>query len=397
MTCSNKKYESKIGRDCSITGKDNKRIAVITNVLPHYRKDFYHRLIEQYGTRIVVFCQANVPGMNLRTVHAELGPQVEVVPAWTLKRERAGWQRLPCKRLMRDFDIYFISGNPRVLSNLIVGTALRLLGRTVVICGQGHTAGASLRSEAIRLWWWRRFKNLFLYTDKCVQSLSEKGFSNRNLIPMQNGLDQHQIQAAIERWSGDRLLSWQRSNRLFDRRILLTCARLEAKNKFDQVIMALPTIMEANTNIVLCIVGDGPESLSLKRLAEALGVANNIRWAGGVYDEEALAPWFLSSSIMVHPSAIGLSLLHAYSYGLPVITHNNNDNQMPEIAAFQDVDGLLRFKENDATDLSQRIICALDLEGGLSNVATRCREMASTQYNTTVMAQQFQLMVKLAT
>src|SRR5205085_9067419 len=45
------------------------------------------------------------------------------------------------------------------------------------------------------------------------------------------------------------------------------------------------------------------------------------------------APWFLSSSCFVYPGSIGLSLLHAFGYGLPVITHADRRRHGPEIAA----------------------------------------------------------------
>ena len=39
---------------------------------------------------------------------------------------------------------------------------------------------------------------------------------------------------------------------------------------------------------------------------------------GSIYDEIELAPWFLTADAFVYPENIGLSILHAFGYGLPV-------------------------------------------------------------------------------
>ena len=78
------------------------------------------------------------------------------------------------------------------------------------------------------------------------------------------------------------------------------------------------------------------EEENLKQKAKQLGVDNNIIWLGAIYEQESLAPWFLYSKALIHPGAIGLSLLHSMGYGLPVLTHSNLDMHMPEIAAFKE-------------------------------------------------------------
>ena len=62
---------------------------------------------------------------------------------------------------------------------------------------------------------------------------------------------------------------------------------------------------------------------------------DSIRWLGALYEQEVMAPWFLSAKVFVYPGYIGLSIMHAMGYGLPVITHDNMDNQSPEVAALR--------------------------------------------------------------
>ena len=63
-----------------------------------------------------------------------------------------------------------------------------------------------------------------------------------------------------------------------------------------------------------------PELPALQSIAEELDVEQYVRWLGSIYDEAQLAPWFLTADAFVYPGAIGLSVLHAMGYGLPVVT-----------------------------------------------------------------------------
>lgn len=58
---------------------------------------------------------------------------------------------------------------------------------------------------------------------------------------------------------------------------------------------------------------------------------------------------------MVSPGNTGLNSIHALSYGTPVGTHDNFNNQMPEAAIIEDERTGFFFNENDSDDLSLKI------------------------------------------
>ena len=58
---------------------------------------------------------------------------------------------------------------------------------------------------------------------------------------------------------------------------------------------------------------------------------------------------------MVSPGNTGLNAVHALSYGTPVGTHNNFNNQMPEAAIIEDKMTGFFFNEDDSEDLSLKI------------------------------------------
>ena len=120
------------------------------------------------------------------------------------------------------------------------------------------------------------------------------------------------------------------------RESFLSCTRLISKNKPDKFMVLMPDLVSLFPNCKWVIIGEGNQRLLLEELIEKLDLERNVILLGSIYTEAELAPWFLSAKFCLHPEAIGLSLLHSFGYGLPVLTHNNADFHGPEFAVIQD-------------------------------------------------------------
>jgi len=259
----------------------------------------------------------------------------------------------------------------------------------VIIWGQVHSAGASPLLEKIRLLWWRWADALFVYTDEEVKQLQKHGFTTKPIIGMNNGLNQRAIDACASQWTVERLTAWKTVQNLHGIPVVLSCARLIEKNEFQLMVTALADLRRRGMSCIWLVIGDGPLRESLKEQAKLEGVADQISWQGEIYPEEELAPWFLSADLFVHPSAIGLSLLHAMGYGLPVITHGNADKHMPEFAAFIADETGLTFQQGDAKDLADKIEQLLVNAQLRKSYGKQAREITRRQYNTDIMADRF--------
>src|SRR5215204_3301432 len=217
-------------------------VAIVTNVIPSYRAGFYDRLFARQDILVDVYCQSHIPGMNLRTIHDRYGSRVTLVKSFSAAGEALAWQFLPWRQILFHYDVVFVAGNPRVVSHALAATLLRLLRRNVFLWTMGHSYGANSVTELIRLRWTRMFRHIFLYTDAEVRVLRRHGFGNHRLTAMNNGLDQTKIDRAIIAWDDARLSAWRRAHDLDNRTILLSCTRLDPKNKFGLMLDALPAI-----------------------------------------------------------------------------------------------------------------------------------------------------------
>ena len=365
------------------------KIAIITNAIPVYRKGFYDRLFRRDDIEVKVYCQDNIPGMNFISTQDQYPENVKIVKCLSAKKEKIVWQYLPWREIINEFDVVFVSGNPRIVSDLLFGSYLKLINKKVVLWTMAHSFRGSKFTEGIRLLWSRIFPIIFVYTDKEVEFLRDKGFKNHYILGMNNGLDQNRIDQAILLWPEEKLQVWKASKGFTNRTVIVSSARLESKNKFELVLKSIPQIVKKIPNLLWCLVGSGFEEENLKKMATEIGIENHISFVGELYDEEKLAPYFLSSQLFIHPAAIGLSMMHAFGYGLPVIIHGQAHLHGPEYGAF--TDGLTgkNFIYGDINSLSDKIIEMINAPEERKKIKENVKKIVREQYNVDVMVERF--------
>ncbi len=365
------------------------RVAVLINFLTHYRQDFYRRLLACPDIDLTIYCHQPPPHSHLKSIHEQFAPHVRLLEGRFLGDESLVWSRLPWRELWRGHDAVFIEGNPRYLSFALLATAMHWARRPVVLWTMVHSFRNVRSRQSLRLAWTRRFRRLLVYSDAEVEMLRRLGARQALVVGINNGLNQDAIDAAVAAWPAQRLDQWRAEQGLQGRRVLLSCARLESKNKFEQVLAVLPGLLQRHPDLVWCVVGDGAQREALRHQAAALGVAAQLRLVGALHDEPALAPWFLAAEALVHPGAIGLTLLHAFGYGLPVVTHGNALTHGPEFAAFAHGATGLAYREDSPEGLAAALAQVLGDDGARAAMAGTALHTARTAYNTRVMVERF--------
>jgi glycosyltransferase involved in cell wall biosynthesis len=111
--------------------------------------------------------------------------------------------------------------------------------------------------------------------------------------------------------------------------------------RLDALPPALATARAEVAGLEAIVAGSGPETDSARRAAEAAGVADAVRFAGRVPDEE-LERLMGDAAVLVNPSAregFGLVVAEAASYGTPSVVVAGEDNAAAELV----VDGVNGF------------------------------------------------------
>lgn len=365
------------------------RVAVVINFLTHYREDLYRRLTQRDDIELTIYCHLPPAGSSLRSIHEQFGTHVRVRPARFIRGETLVWSDLPWRELTQDFDAVFVEGNPRYIAFALLATWLRLRGQRVVLWTMVQSFRNHPGRQRLRLGWTRSFERLLVYSDAEVALLRRLGFTTPHVVAINNGLNQDAIDAATLEWAGTRLAAWQAELGLQGRQIVLSSARLEHKNKFEQAIAALKHLLPSHPQVLWCVIGDGAAREFLETQVREQGLEAHVRWLGAMHGEARLAPWFLSAAALVHPGAIGLTLLHAFGYGLPVVTHDNAQTHGPEFAAMTNgVHGLL-YREDDLVGLTQALGTLLSQPERRAAMSAACLARVHEDFNTRTMAERF--------
>ena len=116
----------------------------------------------------------------------------------------------------------------------------------------------------------------------------------------------------------------------------LTVGRLDAWKRTDLAVASLAHAPGAR----LVVVGRGPEEDRCRRVAQEAGVADRVRWAGTVSDDELLELYAGARLVVVAPAGedLGYVPLEAFLSGKPVLTTD-------------DAGGPLEFVEDGVTGL----------------------------------------------
>ena len=347
---------------------NNFKIRIFQPLVPEYRAALFDGIGRRYGEDVEIFASEG------------MGPDV----SYPLKSMRYSyrcplkkfgpfvWQRgLSIEGLSRG-DVLVICGDVHQLSSLWYAWRARKRGIRIVWWGHHRTASSNDCAVAVRLWIAKRLSDVFLtYTRTGLRYLEGIGFSPDRVFATGNTIDQAPIKAAIAAQSD------LRPNES-DSPILLCCGVLRSKIHLEMMIKAL--VDDRLKNAQLVVIGDGPEKANWQTLAADLGVKDRVTWIPGTRNQMDMAPWFLKAKLFVYPGSIGLSILHSFSYALPVVTHGNAAHQMPEFEVMEDGKTGACFAEGDLEDMIDKISSLLSDEPRRSKMGRYCQGLALGEY-----------------
>ena len=354
------------------------KIHIIQPALPFYRIDFFQRISDKKG----IFSNLTVYYSKI-----DLGALTNLSEKYNWSHELGSvrsiffglfWQQGVSNIIIKKGDIVVISGAPRYISNIYILLKAKFIGAKTI--WWGHYRGAASREW--RLWlrtiFMRLSDALIFYTDLEVKDFfsSYKFKKSSMVIGLNNGLDFTKIKLFRKPYIANK-----REN------AILFIGRLTKKSELQLLLDALN---EASLGTVkLHVIGSGNQGSYFKSFAQSIGVYERVSWHGEITDEARIARIANRCSLFVYPGAVGLSLLHAMSYGLPSILHSEKREHMPEFSAFEDRATGLAYKKGSNISLANKIAQALENTNALKRWSTNSIKKTSKTFNTEDMARRF--------
>lgn len=357
------------------------RLVVQEPALPKYRVPFYRILASRPGIQLKVI-YSDVP--NLPNAEPE-GFNAIHVPVWRksvfdrpISWSNAHWayaSRAQSDVLVLGWDLNYFSLVPALLR-------ARVSGVPVVLWGHGYSKNEAAWRHFLRCKVGKYGSAVLFYNYTIAREYIDRGWDPQRIYVALNSLDQGPIQNARSHWlQGDRLCAFRQEQGLGDGPIILFVSRLEADNRVDLLLQAAADLRRTYPTLKVIIIGKGPDQKRLEAIAEYHSLGSHVRFLGSIYDEMQLAPWFLSANVFCYPANIGLSILHAFGYGLPVVTSNRVESQNPEIEALRHGENGLLYANGDLAALIASLRQIIDDRESARRLSEGALETVTDRFN----------------
>lgn len=337
------------------------RIAIVYTHYPHYREAVFRELRRSSSLRVRFFYDSTRTAGGIATGRAE-ATDVHI-PTRTLGPLQFQWRFLSYA-LFSPEEVFVFLGNPYIVTTWIFALIVRLRGRRVLYWTHGWISSSEVGAKAkLRDLFYRTAHGLLLYGNRAREIGISRGFPSDRLFTIYNSLDYRRQRACRRPAAPD----MKTAN-------FLIVSRLISETRIDLAITALALLRrETEQRVRLTVVGDGPLRKALEEQAREADVDLDLN--GAIYDETDIAEKMARCMAVISPGKVGLLAIHALAYGVPVITHDDLDQQMPEVEALSA--GLTGefFRRDDVGSLVAAMLRCLDAKRNETIFATAIAEV----------------------
>jgi glycosyltransferase involved in cell wall biosynthesis len=263
-----------------------------------------------------------------------------------------------------------------------------------LLWGRGRRTVVTYHSDVVRQKWILRLYEPLLWralrgADRILATNEPYVRSSRYLREFADKIDVVPLGIELERFQAaptaraEEIRKWALAEAPSCDRVIVSVGRLRYYKGLDTLISALRSV-----DAVLLIVGSGPMRDSLEAQAAREGIADRVRFAGDVPDEE-LASYYHAGDLYVssasHRSeAFGISIIEAMACGLPIISTElgtgtsfvNRSGETGVVVAPSDPEALASAVRTLLADTSQ-----------LRTYGQQARRRAATEFSDQVMVE----------
>lgn len=334
------------------------RVSIQQPAIPKYRLPLFKSLAKQKNINLKLFYSINditipnVVPIGINSFFSEM-LKLRIMGKQTMLWHQAQW-KIASNSVS---DVIILSWDLHYLSLLPALFRAKLNKVPVILWGHGFSKNENKFKHTLRKMVAFFSSAIILYDFNTAKYYINSGFKKKKIFVAPNSLDQTPIIDAKKYWSTKlkKLRKFQSIYNLNPSKTILYIGRVYPKNNLKILILALPKIAKVIKNIKLVVIGSGKELEELKALSNEHKVDKHIIWVGELYKETEIAKWMLSSSVFCYPENIGLSIMHAFGYGLPVVTSNLVKKHNPEIYSLTNKKNGLTYTNGSVNSLAKTL------------------------------------------
>ena len=300
------------------------------------------------------------------------------------------WQKGALSLLKSDYTDLLTPGEPYCLSTWVIILLARLFRKNVFTWTHGAYGDEKRLKKWMTVWKIRHLKGCFLYGEYARQILTGWGVPAEKLHVVFNSLN-YDAQLPLRKSLVE--TDFYRDHFGNGNPNLVFIGRLTTVKKLDQILLAASILKGQGTPYNVTFVGDGPAKARLTEMVGELGLEGTVWFYGACYDERQIADFLYNADLCVSPGNVGLTAMHAMSFGCPVISHNHFSKQMPEFEAIEAGKTGDFFREDDVADLAAVIARWQAFGTDRETVRQACYRVIDERYNPHVQIEIFKKVI----
>lgn len=353
-------------------------ICCIFNLAPHYRKTIYTIMDKElscdfyFGDKV----DSKMKIMNVQ----QLKGFKRTVQNKRIIFNRFWWQKgVVHLAFKKQYKHFILTGDSSILSSWLILLLCCILRKKSYIWMHGLQSEPSWKGKVLTYPFYWLADKFLLYGEQAKKTMIELGFSENKMECIYNSLD-YDLQLSIRK----KLLRTNIYSNFFGNNLptVIYIGRIQKIKKLELLFEAVKLLEEREIYCNIMVVGENTDDLDLQNL-HVVNKLQSKRWLyGPCYDENKIAEFLHNSVVCITPGNIGLTAIHAMSYGVPCVTHNNLKKHGPEFETIQIGKTGDFFKENDIDDLSIKLKDWIYLdEQKREKIRENCYAIIDEKYN----------------
>lgn len=351
-----------------------KAICCMFNFPSHYRKNIYKLIESEFNSD---FYFGDKPKDKIKMLSFDIFNKPHVL----YRTRKLGWLSWNPDSIKHSFNksysTYILTGEMSCLSTWYTLILNRMLSKKTYLwshCWYGDETPVRAFVTKIYL---RLASGLFVYGNYAKELLISEGFKEDVIHVIYNSLDYDEQLKIRKDLKFNNVYNEYFGN---DYPVVIFTGRLTLEKKIDQLIDAHKILLNQGVPFNVLLLGDGEDSQRLKKIVRKADIESFFWFYGACYDENVIGNLFYNATVCVSPGNVGLTAIHAMSYGCPVIAHSTFNKQGPEFEAIEPAVTGDFFEKDNVFSLAEKIKYWLAVTNK-SEVSASCFNVIDSKYN----------------
>ncbi len=304
-------------------------LIILQRIIPHYRRGFFEKLSKRNPEVIVLYGQPYKGEPLKNATDLDKNIFVELKNYYFGRNGKiflSGIYRKIWSYKPKVIVSVFNTGN---LNIYILFLLKSFLGFRIILWSFGYDPALGFDpkkrvTDKIRLFLSQKADAVIFYWGKGRDEVAKFSKKTEHYFIAPNTLDTEKLMELKEGFDKTGREAIKKELDIKEQFHFVYVGRLLKDKQLEFLLEAFRILEGKRNDSRLTIIGDGPEKENLKELSGSLKL-KSIKFAGEILEEEITGKWIYASDAFIMPGRLGLSVVHAFCFGTPVISQQKKN------------------------------------------------------------------------